>query len=297
MSKTKPRTIVIVGPTSSGKSELAVRLARKYGGEVISADSRQVYRGLDIGSGKITKKEMRGVPHHLLDVASPRRVFTAADFKRLGKKALVDIARRGKTPIIAGGTAFYIDALLYDIPLPQVKPDPKLRARLEKKTAAELFSQLKRLDPRRAKTIEKQNKRRLIRALEIIISTGKPVPSFVMPANSQKKPGFDVLKIGISPAPDILKKKIHERLIKRLRLGMIEEVEQLHANGLSWKRLDELGLEYRYVARYLRGIITREEMITVMEKEIKNYARRQMTWWRRDKDIKWISSANRQVPS
>src|SRR3989344_2993718 len=163
----KQKVLIIVGPTSSGKSALAVELARRFNGEVISADSRQVYKGLDIGTGKVTKREMRGVRHHLLDVASPKRVFTAHDFAERARAAIEDIASRGKLPVIAGGAGFYIDAFVGRIVLPEAPANAALRARLETKTAARLFALLKKKDPRRAKTIEPRNKRRLIRALEI----------------------------------------------------------------------------------------------------------------------------------
>ena len=281
------RCVVILGPTASGKSDLAVQLANRFNGEVISADSRQVYRGLDIGSGKITGREMRGVRHHLLDVASPRGVFSVARYRTLARRAVKDILRRGKLPIVAGGTGLYIDSLLYDAPLPDVAPNPKLRARLEKKTIAELYAQLKKLDPRRAENIEKKNKRRLVRALEIVIQTGKPVP-----AMSERRKFYDnILKIGITLPPEELKKRIHARLVKRLKQGMLREVQRLHDNGLSWKRLDDLGLEYRFVSRHLRGLISRGEMVAAIENESWKYARRQMTWWRKDKDIFWIKNA------
>ena len=279
--------IVILGPTASGKSDLAVKLAKKFKGEVISADSRQVYKGLDIGSGKITRREMHGVKHHLLDVASPRGVFSVARYRTLARRAAQDILRRGKVPVVAGDTGLYIDSLIYDTPLPDVAPDTKLRAKLEKKTITELYAQLKKLDPRRAGNIEKKNKRRLVRALEIVIQTGKPVPTL-----SERNPVYEgILKIGIALPPEELKKRIHARLVKRLKQDMLREVAQLHKSGVSWKRLDDLGLEYRYVSRYLRGMISKEEMIQAIEKESWKYARRQMTWWRKDKDIFWIKNA------
>lgn len=281
------KIIVILGPTASGKSDLAVKLAKKLGGEVISADSRQVYKGLDIGSGKITKREMRGTKHHLLDVASPRGLFTVARYRTLARRAVRDILKRGKLPIIAGGTGLYIDALLYDTPLPPVAPDPRLRAQLEKKTVAQLYAQLKKLDPRRAGNIESKNKRRLVRALEIVIRTGQPIPAL-----SERKPLYETEKIGISLPPEILKKRIHLRLAKRLKQGLIREVQRLHASGISWKRLDDLGLEYRYVSRHLRGVISREEMVAAIEKESWAYARRQMTWWRKDAGIRWLVANN-----
>ncbi len=300
-----PKLIVILGPTASGKSDLAVRIAKKLGGEIISADSRQVYRGLDIGSGKITAREMRGVPHHLLDVASPRGVFSVARYQKLARKALRDIVRRGRVPIIAGGTGFYIDALLYDTSLPAVKPDAKLRAALEKKSAAVLFGELQRKDPARAAAIDRHNKRRLIRALEIIRATGKPVPAAAgTEAGAKQHAAFlsklgiepqDVLKIGIAWPAEALRARIHKRLLARMRQGMVAEVRRLHAEGLSWQRLDNLGLEYRSISRFLRGMLSKEEMLALLEKEIWHYARRQMTWWRKDAAIHWLNDSHSAI--
>jgi tRNA dimethylallyltransferase len=267
-----------------------VRLAKKHNGEVISADSRQVYKGLDIGSGKITKKEMDGIPHHLLDVASPKRVYTAAHFRRDAEKAIRGILKRGKLPIIVGGTGFYIDTLLHDRALPDVKPNAMLRATWEKLSADALFSRLQAKDPARAKTIDRHNKRRLIRALEIIQETGKPVPQL-----SQSTP-YDVRKIGIALPPATLKRRIHARLVARMKKGMVREVERLRENGVSWKRLDDLGLEYRYVSRYLRGEMTKAHMLQKLEAEIWQYARRQMTWFKRDPKIRWIDSRGASLP-
>ncbi|NOY35659.1 MAG: tRNA (adenosine(37)-N6)-dimethylallyltransferase MiaA, partial [bacterium] len=167
MEKTAKKMVVVLGPTASGKSDLAVDLARKLDGEIISADSRQVYRGMDIGTGKVTKKEMRGVTHHLLDVANPKKIFTVVDFKKKAERALEDIWSRGKLPIVCGGTGFYIQAITGGVAIPEVKPDWKLRNKLEKKTAEQLFAELKKLNPERAKMIDAKNPRRLIRAIEV----------------------------------------------------------------------------------------------------------------------------------
>ena len=278
------KLIVILGPTASGKSDLAVKIAKKFNGEIISADSRQVYKGLDLGSGKITKEEMRGVSHYCIDVASPKKRFTVAQYQKLAKKAIKKILAKGKIPIICGGSAFYIYALLNDWNLPAVPPQKKLREKLEKKSAKELFQQLKKLDPQRAKNIDKHNKRRLIRALEIILTTNKPIPSLIF--NSKNKNGlyevFEVLKIGIKKGKKELKKLISQRLKKRIKQGMIEEVKNLHQKGLSWKRLDELGLEYRYISYYLRGLIDKEKMIKILNQKIWQFAKRQMTWFKKD---------------
>ena len=295
------KIIVVLGPTASGKSDLAVKIAKKIfafgGGEIISADSRQVYRGLDIGSGKITKKEMQGISHYLINVASPKRIFTVSQYQKLAKKALADILKRGKIPIICGGTGLYIDSIIYNTKFPEVTPQPKLRKKLEKVSTEELFKKLQKLDPQRAKNIDYHNRRRLIRALEIIITTGKPVPNILATIDGNKNIPYKILKIGIKKSPEELKKLIKKRLLARLRgkNNMIKEVENLHQNppvggGLSWQRLDNLGLEYRYVSRYLRGLITKKEMIEILEKEIWRYAKRQMTWFKRDQNIIWTDS-------
>ncbi len=173
MVKANNKLIVILGPTASGKSELAVKLAKKFNGEIISADSRQVYKGLNIGTGKITKKEMKGIGHHLLDVASPKRKFTVAQFQKLAFKKIREIQRRGKTPFLVGGTGFYIQSVVDNISIPEVTPNWKLRKALEKKNTEELFSMLKKLDPARAKTIDSKNPRRLTRAIEIASAEGR----------------------------------------------------------------------------------------------------------------------------
>lgn len=277
----KTRIIVIVGPTASGKSNLAVSIAKKINGEIISADSRQVYKRLDIGSGKITKKEMRGISHHMLDVVSPKKIYTAGKYKKDGEKSLRYIERKNKIPIVVGGTGFYIDSLLGKYSLPNVEPDEKLREFLSKKSNDELIAILSLLDRDRSKTIDKKNKVRLIRAIEIAKKLGG------VPQNNPKNK-YDVLMIGIKVKPEILKEKIKTRLLKRISGGMIEEVKELHKRGLSFKRMNELGLEYRYIAKYLKKEMTKEEMIKKLETEIWHYAKRQITWFKRDKSINWI---------
>ena len=290
------KVIIIVGPTSSGKSDLAVLVAKRFRGEVVSADSRQVYKGMDIGTGKITKKEMKGIPHHLLDVVSPKETFTVAKFKKLAEKTIKEINAKNKLPIICGGTGLYVDAFLYDWDIPKVSPKPEIRKSIQYKTTEELFKMHSGLDPARAATIDKNNKGRLVRALEIVLATGAPVPSF-KPFEKKNSP-YEFIKIGIRTSNEELKSRIHTRLLKRLKQGMVSEVEKLHRQGVSWKRLDSFGLEYRWVSRYLRGLINEEEMIKTLEKEIWHYAKRQMTWFKRDKNTIWLNSpqkASREV--
>lgn len=278
------KVVVVLGQTATGKSDLAVKIARKFNGEVISADSRQVYKGLDIGSGKITKPEMKGVPHHLLDVANPKRKFTVAEYQKLTKSAMAYLVKKNKVPIICGGTGFYIDAITKGIVFPEVPPNLKLRKSLEKKTAEQLFKILKVLDKDRAKSIDSKNKVRLIRAIEIAKALGK------VPKIKAIKSEYEFIKIGLHLPPSKLKEKIENRLVKRVKMGMIDEAKKLHKNGLSWKRMEELGLEYKFMALHLQNKITKQEMLEKLNSEIYKYAKRQMTWFKRDKEIKWFSS-------
>ncbi len=277
------KIVVILGPTASGKTDLSIKLAKKFGGEIVSADSRQVYKGMNIGTGKATKKEMQGIPHHLLDVASPKKRFTVAQYKKLAEKAIKNIQKKGRLPFLVGGTGFYIQAVIDGIIIPEVKPDLKLRKGLEQKSAEDLFKRLERIDPKRAKNIDKFNKRRLVRALEIVMSSKSPVPPLkTNPIDSE------ILILGTNKKD--LNKLIYYRLIKRLKYGMIAEVKRLRKQGVSWKRLEEFGLEYRYIALFLQGKISKKEMIEKLQKEIEHYAKRQMTWFKRDKRIHWIKN-------
>ncbi|MDB5188634.1 MAG: miaA [Candidatus Nomurabacteria bacterium] len=277
-----PTLIVICGPTAAGKSDYAVQLAKDRNGEIISADSRQVYKGLDIGSGKITSKEMKGVPHHLLDVASPARIFTVAQYKKLADKAIATILKKGKTPIIVGGTGFYIDAVVFDQQLPEVPPNKALRKKLEKCSLAELQEQLQAMDPERYETIDIHNPVRLIRAIEIVETLGK------VPAASRTSK-YDIEWIYLDFPDEVLKQRIHDRLMKRMKKGMAKEVQDLHTHGLSWKRLEMLGLEYRFLALYLQQKISktapsttlRADMLAQLETAIWQYAKRQRTWFKK----------------
>lgn len=289
--KNKPKLIVVLGPTATGKSDLAVQIAKDFSGEIISADSRQVYKGLDIGSGKITKKEMRDISHYLLDVASPKRKFSVAEFKKLGEKAIEKISEKRevrsekkKIPIICGGTGFYIDALVYDLNFPEVKADLKLRKELEKKSLEELQKILKKLDPKRFKEIDIKNKVRLIRAIEISKHLGKTPPLRQGSAGQVK---YDALFIGIDYPDKILKKRIYERILKRMD-GMKKEVKKLRRSGLSFQRMEELGLEYRNLSLLEQKKITEKEFIDKLFLEIWHFVKRQRTWWKRNKNIKWF---------
>lgn len=278
----KPKLIAIVGQTATGKSGLAVRLARKFGGEVVSADSRQVYKGLDIGTGKVTRKEMRDVPHRMLDVADPRKLYSVAEYQRASLDHIRYIVARGKLPILCGGTGFYMQSVIDGIVLPEVKPDAALRKKLSRKSPSELFRMLRKLDPKRAEAIDRHNPRRLLRAIEIAAALG------AVPKVTKAGEKYDVLIIGLALMPEALKAKIRKRLKARLAHGMVAEAKRLHGKGLSWKRMEELGLEYRHLAKYLRGQVTKGQMIKELETAIWHYAKRQMTWFKRDTRIKWF---------
>lgn len=282
------KLIVILGPNASGKSNFGVFLAKKLRGEIISADSRQVYKGLDIGSGKITKKEMKGIPHHCLDIANPKKVFTAYDYKKGAQKAIREIWNKGKTPIIVGGTGFYIDAVIGRVVLSNIPPNPKLRKKLLNYSSTKLFNLLEKFDPKKAEDIDKNNPTRLIRAIEIASSDQTEFGSICDP-NSVWDKMPKILWIGVKRSPEDLKKRIRNRLHWRLQ-GITKEVSNLHKMGLSWKRLFDLGLEYRYVSLYLRKKLNYKEMVQKLETEVNKYAKRQMTYWKRNKEIHWVSS-------
>lgn len=301
----KPRVLVIAGPTASGKSDVAIRLAQKFNGEIISADSRQVYRGMDIGTGKVRRDSRKagvqdsyfseGIRHWMLDVAGPRIQYSVAQWRRGAERAIREITRRGKLPIICGGTGFWIDALVYDLSLPAVAPDAKLRARLARMSPGQLYARLKKLDPARAANIDRHNPVRLIRALEIVLKTGRPVP--------RRKNGspFEPLYLAISVPREKLARRIARRLDARLKAGMVSEVRRLRAQGVSFERLESFGLEYRWLSRFLRGSTSGKERLNLKSmrdgllRDITAYSRRQMTWWRKNPDIVWVRNANEAI--
>ena len=271
----KQKILVIVGPTASGKSNLAAKLAKKLNGEIISADSRQVYKGLDIGTGKITKKEMRGIPHHLIDVIDPKKQFSVAEYKKLAEAKVRYIVQKDKLPIVVGGTGFYIDALTGRANFPDVAPNKLLRSKLSKLSKEKLFKMLQKKDQSRARTIDPQNKVRLIRALEIIEALGL-VPPLTPSVNKR----FQFIFTGLKPVD--LDKRILKRLMKRIP-GILRETKKL-----SRKRAFELGLEYRFASLYLQKKLSKKEFVDKLYTAIRHYAKRQMTWFKRNKKIRWF---------
>ena len=324
----RQKIIVVLGPTASGKSELAVFLAKKFNGEIISADSRQVYKYLDIGTNKVSGKWKhhakdklhlfaiakrcnlcvflyKNIPHHCIDFLHPRNIFTVAEYKECAQKAINEITSHGNVPILAGGTGLYIQAVVDGLLLPEVPPNKKLRAMLEKKTTEQLFGMLQKLDPERVKHIDAKNPRRLIRAIEICKATGKQI----LPLQAQKE--FQTLFIGIKKNDTELVKAIEKRSHAQVP-ELLKEIRLLLKLKISKKRIRELGFEYRLALEYLRAFVmpdlirhpvrlqgngsrikfgmTKQELADMLSKENWRYAKRQMTWFKRNKQISWITT-------
>jgi tRNA dimethylallyltransferase len=278
--------IVIVGTTASGKSELGIGLAQRLGSEIVSADSRQVYRGLDIGSGKVTPEQRKTVPHHLLDVADVRQRFTVAEYQRLAFAAIDDIWARGKRPLLLGGSGLYVRAVVDSPAYPNVPPRPELREQLERTPLPQLVAQLEAIDPLTAGRIDRHNARRVVRALEVSLASGRPFSA----QQDHAPPRVNALQLGLTWPREELRRRIRDRLQARLAAGMIEETRELLAEGVPPERLLELGLEYRFVTRYLRGELSYVDMCTGLETAIAQFAKRQMTWFGRDPRIQWLES-------
>jgi len=300
LNNRKNKIIVILGPTASGKSGTAIKLAKKFNGEIISADSRQIYRGLDIGTGKIKKQEVKSkkqgkfvsgnIVHYMIDIVNPQTDYNVAKFKKKAEKIIKDILKRNKLPIICGGTGFWIKAIVDNVNFPEVKPDKELRRKLQAISTKKLFEKLKKLDLRRSKNIDKNNKVRLIRAIEICQALGKvPHPddtSYRLQATSYK-----FLQIGIKHPKKILHERIQRNINKRFKQGMIAEVEKLHKDKkLSWKKIQSFGLAYYWIPLYLQNKISRKELAEKIYLAEKNYAKKQVTWFKKDNRIKWLEN-------
>lgn len=265
------KIVCVIGPTASGKTAKAVALAKERNGEVISVDSRQVYRMLDIGSEKISPEEMAGVPHHLIDIRDPKDVYSAGDFVKDATHLIDDITKRGKLPILAGGTHFYFDALLFG--LPEAKVDEAKRKEYEKLSEGELYARIEEKDPERAAELDPKNKRRLVRALELIDEYGK-VPK------REYKASYDIEWHVLLPETEELRKRISEREALKFPRGLIEEVKKVRAY-VGDERLNELGLEYRIVGEYLRGERDEASLLPALNSKLFQYARRQVAWIRK----------------
>ncbi len=288
----KPKILVILGTTSAGKTSLGVKLAAEFNGEIISADSRQVYKGMDIGTGKDLKEYMVGkkkIKYHLIDVASPKQKFDLAKYQKLAFKAIVDILRRQKLPVIVGGTGLYIQALVDNIKLSSAKPDLKKRVALEKLSVPELFNKLSKLKPEfavRLNNSDKNNKRRLVRYIEVISTDG-------FERTGRQTSPYDFLVLGLNFPDEIIKARIIKRINDRLNNeDMVAEISGLHKNGVSWERLESFGLEYKFISQYLQDKFDYETMVDKLGTASYRYAKRQKTWFRRfekqGQKINWV---------
>lgn len=283
--------VAVVGPTACGKSDWGIALAHAFGGEVISADSRQVYRGLDLGTGKVeghfegARLISEGIAHWLLDVADPRDVFTAAEYQMLAYDAVADIAGRGALPIVVGGTGLYVRAVLDGLVMPSVPPDPALRQALEGQDAAALRQRLLALDPDAGAAVDLNNPRRMVRAIEVATAAG-PVAS----ARGTAAVPFRTLTLGVAIERPLLLQRLERRLRQRLQAGMLDEARRLLDEGLTHERMEDLGLEYRYMSRHLRGELSYEAMVDELNRAIARFARRQATWFRKHGPVRWVGT-------
>jgi len=275
--------IVILGTNASGKSELGIRLANHLGSEVVSADSRQVYRGLDLGSGKITPAQAGTVKHHLIDVADLSAYYSLAEYQQAAYHAIDSISSAGRRPLLVGGTGLYISAIVEGYELVDVPPNDALRRELEDLPLPTLIERLEKSDPAAARRIDKSNRRRLIRAIEIAAS------GHAHAAARQRSSRYHCLQLGLTWPREILEERIEKRLRDRLANGMIEEVAGLRAQGVSDVRLEKLGLEYRYIARFLRGeLASLDDLRRELAIAIRQFAKGQLTWFKRDHRIIWL---------
>ncbi len=285
-----PKLVVIIGPTASGKSDLAVKIAKKFNGEIVSADSRQIYRGMDIGTAKPGKKEMAAIRHYLIDIKNPNQDYAAGQYKKDAVRAINEIIKSGKLPILVGGTGLYIDAVAKNLNFPEVKENKKLRARLEKEIRERgldyVFKKLVDLDPEAAYIVDPKNPRRIIRALEVALVSGRPFSA----QRKTGKPVYEILEMGINPPPETLKKRISERIKQMIEDGLVEEVRRLIKRyGYDCKAFDAIG--YREIVDYLKGKAGLAEAIELMNKNTWHYARRQMMWFRKNRNIRWIKNS------
>lgn len=283
---TPKKLIAVIGATATGKSNLAISLAQTYNGEIVSADSRQVYKEIPVGTGALTHQEMQGVPHYLIGVVpiTQFQQFSVARYQTLAHKHINQTHAKNRFPFLVGGTGLYIQAVVDNITLPHIPPNNELRKKLEPLSTEQLLQHLKQKDPARAQTIDPHNKRRLIRALEIYQTQQKPTPPL------KQNPLYETLQIGVTPSDD-LHEKIKTRFYQWLNNGLIDEVQNLHTqHALSWETIADIGLHYKWIAEYLQNNISYEQMEQKSIQSIQQYARRQMIWFKRDNRIQWVQN-------
>ncbi len=284
--------IVLTGPTAVGKTELSVRLAKAAGGEIISADSMQVYRHMDIGSAKVTREEMDGVRHHLIDVLEPTEEFNVVIFQKMAKEALSQIYGQGHIPIVAGGTGFYIQALLYDVDFTENDGDPGLRFKLEQiaatKGAGYLHEMLKKADPAAARQIHANNVKRVIRAIEFYRKTGTRISDHNEKERKKESP-YDFFYYVLNTDRAVLYERIERRVDKMLKLGLVDEVRKLADMGCTRDMVSMQGLGYKEILDYLEGRCSLEEAVYILKRDTRHFAKRQLTWFKRERNVRWLN--------
>lgn len=287
--------VVLTGPTAVGKSALAVELAQKIGGEIISADSMQVYHHMDIGSAKITEKEMEGIPHHLIDVLEPIEEFNVVIFQKMAKEALAGIYERGHIPILTGGTGFYIQAVLYDIDFTQNDEDTSLRSALEEQARTEgaqaLYERLRAVDPASCEIIHANNIKRVIRAIEFYEKTGRRISEHNK-EQRDREASYRFAYFVLCDDREKMYRRIEERVDRMIAEGLVEEVRALKAMGCTRNMVSMQGLGYKEILAYLEGEISLEEAVYRIKRDTRHFAKRQLTWFRREKNVTWIDRKN-----
>ena len=292
----KPKVMVICGPTASGKTALSIELAKKINGEIISSDSMQIYKDMDIGTAKPSKEEMQGIQHYLLDFVEPSQRYSVAEFKKDAEKAIEEILQKGKTPIIVGGTGLYVDSLIYGIEYQTIEFDEQYRKQLEERVEKEgletLYNEAKKIDPQAIEKISLNDKKRILRILEIYKATGKnKTEQEIESRKNGVKYDYKVFAINMD------REKLYERINKRVDImienGLIEEVEKLLEKYKEFPTAMQ-GLGYKEVVEYLQGKVSKEEMIENIKRETRRYAKRQLTWFRKNKQTIWIEPCDIQ---
>ncbi len=289
--KAKPKVIVICGPTASGKTGLSVKLAQAMNGEIISCDSMQIYKDMTIGTAKVTEEEMQGIQHYLIDFVSPEERYSVADFQKDSEKAISKILAKGKTPIVVGGTGLYVDTLVYHIQYPEVETDLTYRQQLEKMIEEQgletLYQKAKEIDLQATEKISNNDQKRIMRILEIYHQTGKTKTQLEIESRREEPP-YEYLMYAIDMDREKLYDRINQRVDIMIEQGLIEEVQELLKKYKNFPTAMQ-GLGYKEVVPYLQGNITKEEMIENLKQETRRYAKRQLTWFRKNKEIKWLN--------
>ena len=292
----KEKVIVICGPTASGKTALSIELAKQINGEIVSADSMQIYKDMDIGTAKPTQEEKQGIKHYLIDFVSPDERYSVADYKQDAKKAIREILKKGKVPIIVGGTGLYVDSLIYEIEYPNIEFDEKYREKLEKEVEEngleELYEKAKEIDNEAIQKISKNDKKRILRILEIYHATGKNKTEQEKESR-KKKVEFDYKVFALKWDREMLYERINKRVDIMLEQGLIEEVKSIYEKYNKFPTAMQ-GLGYKEVVEYLENKTTKEEMIEKIKQETRRYAKRQMTWFRKNKQTIWLNGEDKK---